>query len=172
MGNTYISSIIGYCELRMAIAPSLINQNVNTLLEGKVDALNLLAPFQGKFLILYFYPKDMTSGCTTQAIEAQSLLAQFETLGAVVCGASKDSLTSHERFSQKYDLSFPLLSDTTGELCEAFGVWVEKSMYGKKYFGIERSTFMITPEGDIINEWRKAKVPGHWQTVLSALKEI
>lgn len=172
MGNTYINSITGYCELPMAIAPSLINQNLHTVLEGKVDAANLLAPFREKLLVLYFYPKDMTSGCTKQAVEAQNLLAQFEALGAVVCGVSKDSLTSHEKFTQKYDLSFPLLSDTTGELCEAFGVWVEKSMYGKKYFGIERSTFIINPAGEIVKEWRKVKVPGHWQTVLNALKEI
>lgn len=124
--------------------------------------------YRGKKLVMYFYPKDDTSGCTKEAQEFSALAAEFAKAGAVVIGISKDSEKSHAKFITKYDLKVALGSDESGDVCEAFGVWVEKSMYGKKYMGIERSTFLIDPRGKITNVWRKVKVPGHAAEVLSA----
>jgi thioredoxin-dependent peroxiredoxin len=131
-----------------------------------------IADYQGKKLVLYFYPKDDTSGCTKEGQEFTALAADFERAGAVVLGASKDSVKSHAKFIAKYDLAVELASDESGELCEAFGVWVEKSMYGKKYMGIERSTFLIGADGKIAQVWRKVKVPGHAAAVLEAVKAL
>jgi len=126
----------------------------------------------GKWNIIYFYPKDMTSGCTIEANDFQKKLKLFNSLNCNVIGVSKDSCLSHQKFMKKEGLSFLLLSDEEGKLCESFGVWKEKSMYGKKYMGIERSTFLINPEGLIVAEWRKVKVANHVDEVFTILKDI
>lgn len=131
-----------------------------------------LSDYQGKRVILYFYPKDDTSGCTAEACSFRDNLRAFNDANAVVFGISRDSLKSHEKFREKYGLTFPLLSDEQGIVCMAYGVWVEKSMYGKKYFGIERSTFLIDEAGIIRHIWRKVKVDSHSQDVLNKLHEI
>lgn len=123
----------------------------------------------GQYVVLYFYPKDSTSGCTSQACQFRDLHPDFSQLNAVVLGVSRDSLKSHGKFREKNQLTFPLLSDEGGQVCEAYGVWVEKSMYGRKYFGIERSTFLIDPFGKIKKVWRKVSVTNHATDVLKAL---
>jgi len=128
--------------------------------------------FAGKIVVLYFYPKDDTSGCTKEAIEFTALLADFEAAGAVIVGVSKDSAKKHDKFIAKHDLKVRLLADEDCSLCEAFGVWVEKSMYGKKYMGIERSTFVIDGTGKVREAWRKVKVPGHADAVLKAIQAL
>jgi peroxiredoxin Q/BCP len=130
------------------------------------------ADFKGNKLVLYFYPKDDTSGCTREAIDFTSLADEFEKAGTWVLGVSKDSPASHEKFRKKYDLRVKLASDEDGKACEAFGTWVEKSMYGRKYMGIERATFLIDRDGTVSRVWRKVKVPGHAQEVLAAAKEL
>ena len=127
-----------------------------------------LSAYRGKPLVLYFYPKDDTSGCTSEAQAFSALMPEFAAAGVAVLGASKDSAKSHAKFTAKYDLAVPLVSDPDGALCEAFGIWVEKSMYGKKYMGIERATFLIDAEGRIAQVWRKVKVTGHANSVLAA----
>jgi len=131
-----------------------------------------VSAFAGKPLVLYFYPKDDTSGCTKEAQEFTALAADFAQAGATVVGVSKDTVKSHTKFITKYDLAVQLGSDESGEVCEAFGVWVEKSMYGKKYMGIERSTFLIATDGTIARIWRKVKVPGHATAVHQAVIEL
>ncbi|MBA4250059.1 MAG: peroxiredoxin [Candidatus Puniceispirillum sp.] len=126
---------------------------------------------QGKGVVLYFYPKDNTSGCTTQASDLQLRQDEFNSLNVITVGVSRDSLKSHENFASKHNLKFPLLSDSETVLCEWFEVWKEKSMYGKKYMGIERSTFYIDLSGIIQKEWRKVKIAGHWDQVLKELKK-
>lgn len=138
-------------------------------LEGQEGPIRL-SDFAGKTLVLYFYPKDDTSGCTREAQAFSGLEAEFAEAGAVVLGVSKDSLASHKKFSAKYDLRVQLGSDPEGSTLEAYGAWVEKSMYGKKYMGIERSTFVIGPDGRLKRIWRKVKVPGHAEAVLDAVK--
>lgn len=135
---------------------------------GKVTNEDIL----GKWNIIYFYPKDMTSGCTIEANDFQKKLKLFNSLNCNIIGVSKDSCLSHQKFMKKEGLNFLLLSDEEGKLCESFGVWKEKSMYGKKYMGIERSTFLINPEGLIIAEWRKVKVANHVDEVFAVLKDI
>ncbi|MEM7505979.1 MAG: thioredoxin-dependent thiol peroxidase [Pseudomonadota bacterium] len=135
---------------------------------GKIS----LADCAGKTLILYFYPKDDTSGCTKQAIGFTEHLAEFEAAGARVVGVSKDPVKKHDKFIDKHDLKIDLLSDEDSDLCERYGVWVEKSMYGKKYMGIERSSFLIGADGTIQQVWRKVKVPGHVEAVLDAVKAL
>lgn len=130
-----------------------------------------LSSMKGKPFVLYFYPKDDTPGCTTQACTFTENIKAFDKLGVAVLGVSKDSLVSHKKFRDKYGLTFPLLSDADGKLCEAYDTWVEKSMYGKKYMGIDRSTFLIGADGKIKSIWRKVKVPGHIEEVLEAVKE-
>ncbi|MEM8570900.1 MAG: thioredoxin-dependent thiol peroxidase [Pseudomonadota bacterium] len=129
-----------------------------------------LAELKGKSVVLYFYPKDDTSGCTKEAVAFSSKLDEFETAGAAIVGVSKDSVASHDKFKSKHDLSITLLSDHDGSVCETFGVWVEKSMYGRKYMGIERSTFLIDASGIVQQVWRKVKVPGHVEVVLKAVQ--
>jgi peroxiredoxin Q/BCP len=131
-----------------------------------------LAKFKGKKVILYFYPKDDTSGCTAEACGFRDNLPKFGKSDAVVIGISRDSVASHDKFKKKYDLPFQLASDEDGKVCEAYGTWVEKSMYGRKYMGIERATFLIDAKGAIRNIWRKVKVPGHVEEVLAAAKAI
>jgi peroxiredoxin Q/BCP len=125
----------------------------------------------GKTVILYFYPKDDTSGCTKEAIEFTNLLGKFDKEGAVVLGVSKNDIKAHDKFVKKHKLKVRLLSDSDGSLCESYAVWVEKSMYGRKYMGIERSTFLIDENGMIQAMWRKVKVTGHAEAVLNAVKQ-
>ncbi len=129
-----------------------------------------LADHAGRWLVLYFYPKDSTPGCTTEGLEFNALLPKFAKLGCDVLGASRDSVKSHQNFCAKQGFRFPLVSDGDEALCNAFGVIQEKNMYGKKVLGIVRSTFLIDPEGRIAAEWRGVKVAGHAQAVLDALK--
>ena len=131
-----------------------------------------LAELKGKPLVLYFYPKDDTSGCTSEAKAFSEMRAQFEEAGAVVLGVSKDSPLSHDKFKAKHDLTIPLASDEDGEMLERYGVWVEKSMYGRKYMGIDRATLLIGPDGTIREIWRKVKVPGHVDAVLKAVRTL
>jgi peroxiredoxin Q/BCP len=129
-----------------------------------------LKDYKGSYIVLYFYPKDDTPGCTTEACDFRDNLAKLKKENVVVLGVSKDSLKAHEKFVTKYDLTFPLLSDEEGKLLEAYGVWVEKSMYGKKYMGIERATFLIDPSGKVAHVWRNVKVTGHVDEVLKTIK--
>ena len=131
-----------------------------------------LSGLRPRSVVLFFYPRDDTSGCTKEAVAFSGLQAEFEAAGAVVMGISKDSIASHDKFRDKHGLTVPLLSDAENEVCEAFGVWKEKSMYGKKFMGIERSTFLIDGEGRIAREWRKVKVPGHAEEVLDAVRAL
>ncbi|HEU4810082.1 MAG TPA: peroxiredoxin [Sphingomicrobium sp.] len=125
----------------------------------------------GKPLVLYFYPKDDTSGCTREAQDFTALAGDFAKAGALVVGVSRDPMKKHEKFIGKYDLKVPLASDEDGRISDAFGTWVQKSMYGRKYMGMERSTFLIGPDGIVQKAWRKVKVPGHAQEVLASVRE-
>ena len=125
--------------------------------------------FRGKKVVLYFYPKDDTSGCTKEACSFRDNLARVTSKGAVVLGVSRDDSKSHAKFRAKYDLNFPLLSDDDGRVTEAYGVWRMKNMYGREYFGIERTTFLIDEKGKIARIWPKVKVEGHTDEVLAAL---
>ncbi len=131
-----------------------------------------LSSQKGRKVVLYFYPKDDTAGCTKEAIGFRDALAEFEKAGATVVGVSKDSPAKHDKFKAKYDLNFPLAADEEGKVCAAYGVWVEKSMYGRKYMGIERSTFLIGADGKIARAWRKVKIPGHVEEVLETTKGL
>lgn len=131
-----------------------------------------LADFQGKPLVIFFYPKDNTSGCTKEAIGFSEALEQFKALGIAVLGMSPDSLKSHLKFQEKHGLNVQLASDEEKRAVDAYGVWVEKSMYGRKYMGVERSTFLIGADGLINRVWRKVKVAGHVDEVLQAAKEL
>lgn len=134
---------------------------------GEDVTLSALRP---KTVVLFFYPKADTSGCTKEAIGFTEHLAAFEAAGATVLGISKDPVAKQEKFAAKHSLGMPLLSDENGDVCERYGTWVEKSMYGKTYMGIERSTFVIDGDGNIAHAWRKVKVPGHVEEVLAAVK--
>ncbi len=131
-----------------------------------------LSDFQGRAVVLYFYPKDMTPGCTTEAVDFRDLAPEFEESGAAVIGVSKDSVKRHDSFKAKHDLKFDLLSDTDGEVCEAYGVWVLKKLYGREYMGIERATFLIDETGTVRRVWRKVKVKGHAAEVLDSAREL
>jgi thioredoxin-dependent peroxiredoxin len=131
-----------------------------------------LSDFAGKPVVLYFYPKDDTPGCTKEAIGFTQAAADFVDLGAVVIGVSKDTVKKHDKFVAKYDLGIPLISDVDGTICENYGVWVEKSMYGKTYMGIDRASFLIGADGKIAQIWRKVKVAGHVGAVITALRDI
>jgi thioredoxin-dependent peroxiredoxin len=131
-----------------------------------------LEDFLGKSVILYFYPKDMTSGCTAQACDFRDASADLSKLGVVVLGVSPDPIKSQAKFIEKEKLNFPLLSDADHAVSEKYGVWIEKSMYGRKYMGVDRSTFLIGPDGKIARIWRKVKVPGHVAQVLAAAREL
>lgn len=131
-----------------------------------------LKGLRGKTVVLYFYPKDDTSGCTAQACGFRDALPDFGKINATVIGVSRDSVASHDKFKTKHKLPFPLASDETGEVTERYGVWVEKSMYGRKYMGIDRSTFLIDGKGVVRQIWHKVKVPGHVDEVLKAVKGL
>jgi peroxiredoxin Q/BCP len=136
--------------------------------EGPVS----LSDFAGRKLVLYFYPKDDTSGCTTEALQFTTLADDFRAAGATVLGVSKDSVASHAKFAAKHKLNVKLGADPDGGTVEAYGAWVEKSMYGRKYMGIDRSTFLIGPDGRVAEVWRKVKVPGHADAVLKAARAL
>ena len=131
-----------------------------------------LADFKGKALVVYFYPKDDTAGCTKEAQEFTALAAEFAKAGVALLGVSKDTVASHAKFTAKYDLTVPLASDPEGAMIERYGAWVEKNMYGRKYMGIERSTYLIDTEGKLARIWRKVKVPGHAAEVLKAAQAL
>lgn len=135
---------------------------------GKVS----LSKLRGQKVVLYFYPKDDTSGCTAEACGFRDSFPKFGKIEAAVIGISKDSVASHDKFKKKYELPFTLASDADGKVCEAYGVWVEKSMYGRKYMGIERATFLIDEKGVVRGVWHKVKVPGHVDAVLAAAKAL
>ena len=134
------------------------------------DRVDLAAP--GRPLVLFFYPKDDTSGCTREAKDFTALAPEFAKAGVKVVGVSRDPMKSHEKFIGKYQLAVPLISDEDGRISEAFGTWVQKSMYGRKYMGMERSTYLIGADGRVQREWRKVKVPGHAEEVLSAARAL
>ena len=131
-----------------------------------------LANQHGGAVVLYFYPKDDTSGCTKEAEAFNALAGEFAAAGATIIGVSPDSPKSHDKFKTKYALTFPLAADETHAVCEAYGVWKEKSMYGRKYMGVERSTFLIDKAGNLARIWRKVKVPGHAEAVLEAVRAL
>lgn len=131
-----------------------------------------LKDLKGKNVVLYFYPKDSTPGCTKEACGFRDLMPDFSKADAEIIGVSKDSIKRHDNFKAKYDLPFVLASDENDDVCERYGVWVEKSMYGKKFMGIERATFLIDGKGKVRKVWRKVKVPGHVEDVLEAVKAL
>ena len=148
---------------------------------GKLPALDLATPaggrlnlrdYLGKPFALYFYPKDDTSSCTKEAQDFSRLYPEFAALGGEILGVSRDTPIKHQKFIDKYDLTVPLASDDKSEAMEAFGVWVEKSMYGKSYMGIDRATFLFDAEGKLVRIWRKVRVPGHAVDVLEAMREL
>lgn len=128
--------------------------------------------FSGQKLVLYFYPKDDTPGCTTEAKDFSALAPDFAEAGTWILGVSKDPPTKHQKFTAKYGLAVPLATDADGSVCEAFGTWVEKSLYGRKYLGIERATFLIDRDGTIARVWRNVKVKGHAAEVLEATQAL
>jgi peroxiredoxin Q/BCP len=131
-----------------------------------------LSAFKGRNVVVYFYPKDDTSGCTKEACGFNDALPDFGKVKAEIVGISRDPVASHDKFAGKYGLKFRLGADEDGKVCEAYGAWVEKSMYGRKYMGIERSTFLIDAKGVIRGIWRKVKVPGHVEAVLAAVRAL
>lgn len=141
---------------------SLKNEQGNTV---------TLENYKGKYVVLYFYPKDMTPGCTTEACDFRDAFAEFSDLNAVILGVSADDASKHTKFIEKYGLPFSLLVDADHTVSESYNVWVLKKMYGKEYMGIERSTFLIDPEGVIVKEWRKVKVKQHIEEVLNAIRQ-
>jgi len=175
---------------RLIYVPPLLRQSVSERKTrvaripsegGKAPAFTLsrdgggtvaLKDFAGKPLVLFFYPKDDTSACTREAQEFSAALAQFKRAGAAVLGLSKDTVKAHDKFVAKYDLKVPLASDPEGGVVEAYGSWVEKQLYGRKYMGIDRSTFLIDASGKIVRIWRKVRVPGHVDEVLAAVKAL
>lgn len=128
-----------------------------------------LSSLKGQKVVIYFYPKDDTPGCTKESCSFNENLSAFNALNTQIIGISKCSVAKHDKFKAKYDLKFPLASDENSDVCEQFGVWVEKSMYGKTYMGIERATFLIDEDGKIAQIWRKVKVPGHVEAVREAI---
>jgi peroxiredoxin Q/BCP len=136
------------------------------------DATISLAGLKGKPFVLYFYPKDDTSGCTREAVDFSAAARKFAKLGVSVLGVSKDSLASHDKFKTKHKLTLALGSDPDLKAAEAWGVWIEKSLYGRKYMGIERATFLVDAKGRIVQAWHKVKVPGHVEAVLTAAKSL
>ena len=141
---------------------------------GLIDENNQisLSDYKGSFLVLYFYPKDKTSGCTIQSQDFRDYKNKFANKNCKIIGISRDSIKSHKSFTEKESLNFPLISDPDETMCNAYGVMKEKSMYGRKYMGIERSTFVIDPEGNLVKEWRGVKVPGHEEEVYNFICEL
>ena len=149
----------------------MVNVDKNAEYETQSDVLSLSA-IDAAYTVLFFYPKDNTPGCSNEVQDFNALLDQFKALNCAVIGASRDSKNSHIKFVEKFDLHFPLFSDPEETLCKAFDVIKEKNMFGKIGFGIERSTFILNQAGEIVQEWRKVKVPGHAEEVLAAVKGL
>ncbi|AKS41292.1 peroxiredoxin Q/BCP [Wenzhouxiangella marina] len=143
-----------------------------TTLPATGDRELKLADFKGQALVVYFYPRDNTPGCTKQGQGFRDHYEEFQALGCEIVGVSRDTLASHERFAAKQEFPFPLLADTEEKLCNEFDVIKEKNMYGKKVMGIERSTFLFDARGKLVQEWRKVRVPGHVEAVLEAVREL
>jgi len=141
-------------------------------LEGNSGKRISLSSFKGKPVVVYFYPKDDTPGCTKEAIAFTGLIEEFEKIGVSVVGISPDSAAKHDKFIAKHDLAVSLGADTDTATADAYGVWVEKSMYGRKYMGVERATFLVDADGKIAQIWRKVKVPGHAEAVLEAARAL
>ena len=141
-----------------------------TLVASDGSSIDVAAP--GQPVALYFYPKDDTSGCTREAQAFTELAGAFRAVGAKVVGVSRDPMKKHDKFIAKYELAVPLASDEDGRISEAFGTWVQKSMYGRKYMGMERATFLIGADGKLLKEWRKVKVPGHAAEVLKVVRNL
>lgn len=141
-----------------------------TLRNGQGETVSL-EEYRGQYVVLYFYPKDNTPGCTTEATNFTAALDEFTARDTVILGVSPDSVESHAKFAEKKEIPFDLLADTEKEVAEAYGVWALKKMFGREYMGIERSTFLIDPEGIIVEEWRRIRVKGHVEKVLAALDE-
>ncbi|MBI1335504.1 MAG: thioredoxin-dependent thiol peroxidase [Phycisphaera sp.] len=137
--------------------------------QGKTHSLS---DYAGKFVVLYFYPKDDTSGCTKEACQFRDGIDKFKKAKAMVLGVSPDDEKSHAKFASKFSLPFPLLADTEKKVCEAYGVWQEKSMYGRKYMGVARTTYLIGPDGKVVHVWPKVKVPGHDEQVLDVIASV
>ena len=154
--------------MTLAVGDKAPNFEMNTDGDGKIT----LSDIKGYNVIVYFYPKDDTPGCTKEACEFRDAFPDFSSLDAKIVGVSKDTVAKHNKFKAKYDLPFQLAADEDGSVCDSYGTWVEKSMYGKKYMGIERATFLIDKEGVIRGIWRKVKVKGHVEEVLEASKSI
>ena len=148
------------------------DQVPDVTLTGMDGAPLSLAAFKGNKLVLYFYPKDDTSGCTREAQDFTALAREFEKAGVKVVGVSRDPMKSHEKFIGKYSLAVPLVSDEDGRISDAFGTWVQKSMYGRKYMGMERATYLIGADGRVLKAWRKVKVPNHAQDVLDSARAL
>ncbi|MBH68481.1 MAG: peroxiredoxin [Rhodospirillaceae bacterium] len=153
---------------------TLSNGDEAPLFEAMTDGVGKfsLSKTRGSNVILYFYPKDDTPGCTKEACEFRDAFPDFSSLDAKIVGVSRDTVAKHDKFKAKYGLPFQLVADLDGSVCEAYGTWVEKSMYGKKYMGIERATFLIDKQGVIRGIWRKVKVKGHVEEVLNASRSI
>ena len=149
----------------------IIGKNVQNLKSHKNNKIFMFSDLFGKYVVLYFYPRDDTPGCTKEAKDFTELKPEFDKLNTIIIGVSTDTLEAHNKFIFKHNLNLELLSDTNKTLCEFFDVWVEKNMYGKKYMGIERSTFLINPSGEILYEWRKVKVAGHAKILLESIKK-
>ena len=143
---------------------------LNLLSDAVVQCTYL--PFASGPVVLFFYPRDDTPGCTKEAIAFTGMGVDFAALGVTIWGISADSVASHEKFATKHGLTMPLLSDEDNSICEAYGVWKEKNMYGKKFMGVERATFLIAADGTLAQVWRKVKVPGHVEDVLAAVKAL
>lgn len=141
-------------------------------LESDNGGIIRLSALKGKPVVVYFYPKDDTSGCTKQAIAFTEQSPDFDRMGAHIIGVSPDSAASHDKFKAKHKLNIQLAADTQKITCEAYGVWKEKSMYGRKYMGVERSTFLINADGKVAQVWRKVRVPGHVDEVLKAVQSL
>ena len=141
-------------------------------LEADGGRVITLQQFAGQKLVLYFYPKDDTSGCTQEALDFNALRHEFEKAETAILGVSPDPVKKHDKFKAKYELDFPLLSDEDKAMLSQYGVWVEKSMYGRKYMGVERTTFLLDKQGIIIRIWSKVKVPGHAAEVLAAAQAL
>ncbi|WP_321489424.1 thioredoxin-dependent thiol peroxidase [uncultured Hyphomonas sp.] len=153
----------------MAIGPKEGGRAPNFSMDSTQGPIKL-GDYKDQTLVLYFYPKDDTPGCTTEAKDFTDLAKEFEKAGAKVVGVSRDTLAKHEKFAAKHDLTVTLASDEDGKVCEAYGVWVEKKNYGRTYMGIERSTFLIGPDKKVIRIWKKVRVKGHAEDVLNVIK--
>jgi thioredoxin-dependent peroxiredoxin len=164
-------ALLAYSAVEPA-APAVGTAAPQFRLQDQAGAWHDSSEYRGKWLVLYFYPKDDTPGCTTQACGFRDSAAAYKKLKAQVVGISKDSVARHDKFKAKYQLNFPLVSDEDGKICEKYGTWIEKSLYGRKYMGIDRATFLIDPKGIVRGIWHKVKVDGHVDAVLKAAQAL